>query len=125
MSAARRWLLNRYVLVFGAIAVVVVAWNLYVATHDDGHIAGVVVGPDGRPVAGATVTLRERTLTTLEPRATVRTGARGEFLLSGQRVHHFVLEAQKEGVGASPRTAFRLYFRGQNFTLPVPLRLAG
>ncbi len=125
MSAARRWLLNRYVVVFGTIAAVIFSWNVYVATHDDGRIAGMVVGPDGRPVPGATVTLRERTLTTLEPRATVRTGERGEFLLTGQRVHHFVLEAQKEGVGASPRTAFRLYFRGQNFTLPVPLRLGG
>jgi hypothetical protein len=125
VSAARRWLLNRYVVVFGAIAVFTFAWNVYVATHDDGRIAGVVVGRDGQPVAGATVTLRERTLTTLEPRATVRTGERGEFLLTGQRVHHFVLEAQKEGVGVSPRTAFRLYFRGQNFTLPVPLRLGG
>ena len=125
MSAGRRWLLNRYVVVFGAIAVVTIAWNLYVATHSDGRIAGVVLGPDGRPVAGATVTLRERTLTTLEPRATSVTGERGEFVLTGQRVHHFVLEAEKEGVGASPRSTFRLYFRGQNFTLPVPLRLAG
>ena len=53
MSAARRWLLNRYVVVFGTIAAVVCAWNLYVATHDDGRIAGVVVGPDGIRRGGA------------------------------------------------------------------------
>lgn len=116
-------LLNRYAVVFGAIAVGIIAWNLYVATHDDGRIAGRVVGPDGRAVAGATVTLREKTLTTLEPRASAETDDAGEFAFTGQRVHHFVLEATKTGVGKSERTAYRLAFRGQNLSLPEPLRL--
>ena len=121
----RALVLNRYVVVLVAIALVTITWNLYVATHRDGRIAGVVVGPDGRPVAGAIVTLRERTLTTLEPRATTETDAGGAFVFTDQRLHHFVLEARKDGVGASPRAIFRLYFRGQGFMLPAPLRLAG
>ncbi len=116
-------LLNRYTVVLGAIAVAVIAWNLYVATHDDGRIAGRVVGPDGRAVGGATVTLREKTLTTLEPRATVQTDDAGGFAFTGQRIHHFVLEAAKSGVGKSERTAYRLAFRGQDFSLSEPLRL--
>ena len=73
----RRALGNRYVVVFGLIAAVAAAWSLYVARHDQGLVQGRVVGPDGRPVVAATVTLFERTLTTLEPRATVHTGPDG------------------------------------------------
>ena len=121
---AARLLANRYVVVLGVLAVVTAAWNGYVALHDDGVIAGRVVAvADGRPVPGATVTLYERTLTTLEPRAATATGADGEFRFTGQRFHHFALEAKKEGVGQAPRTAHRLYFRGQNVTLSDPLTL--
>lgn len=119
----RRILLNRYTIVFGAIAAFAIAWNLYVATHSDGRVAGQVVGPDGRAVAGATVILREKTLTTLEPRATAETDGGGRFTFTGQRAHHFVLEASKDGAGHSERTAYRLAFRGQNLTILEPLRL--
>ncbi|MGH7334031.1 MAG: carboxypeptidase-like regulatory domain-containing protein [Candidatus Rokuibacteriota bacterium] len=116
-------LLNRYTIVLGSIAVLVIAWNLYVATHNQGHISGRVVGPDGQGVAGATVTLREKTLTTLEPRAAAQTDGAGAFVFAGQRVHHVVLEAAKDGLGKSERTAYRLAFRGQNLALTDPLRL--
>jgi len=69
------------------------------------------------------VTLFERTLTTLEPRATVQTGPDGGFRFAGQRAHHLAVEARKEGIGRSPRTAVRLYFRGQDLVLPAPLQL--
>ena len=109
----RGLLLNRYTVVLGAIAVIAIAWNLYVATHNDGRIAGRVVGPDGQAVAGATVTLRERTLTTLEPRATVETDGAGGFAFTGQRIHHFVLEAAKSGVGKSERPPIGWRFAGR------------
>ena len=115
---------NRYVVVLGTLALLTAAWNAYVALHDDGLILGRVVGPDGRPVPGATVRLQERTLTTLEPRATAVTGPAGEFRFTRHRLHHLVLEAAKDGVGRSPRVPVRLYFRGQNHTLLAPLRLA-
>jgi hypothetical protein len=118
-----RWLRSRYVVVLGALAILTGAWNAYVASHDDGVVAGRVVGPDGRPVAGARVTFQERTLTTLEPRATAETDAAGEFRFAAQPAHHFVLVADKPGVGATPRRAFRRYFRGQNLVLREPLRL--
>ncbi len=37
--------------------------------------------------------------------------------------HHLAVEARKEGIGRSPRTAVRLYFRGQDLVLPAPLQL--
>jgi hypothetical protein len=121
----RRVLANRYVVVFGLLVVVTVAWNVYVSLHNDGLVTGRVVGADGAPVGGATVTLYEQTLTTLEPRATAVTGEDGRFHFDGQRAHHFVLVAAKNGAGASPRLAHRRYFRGQNVALSGALRLAG
>ena len=123
MNAGACFMRNRYVVVFGALALATAGWNGYVALHDNGRIAGRVVAADGRPVAGATVSLYERTLTTLEPRATTTTEVDGAFLFTGQRLHHFVLEARKTGVGVAPRSAHRLYFQGQDVTLPAPLAL--
>ena len=120
----RRLLGNRYALVFGLIAVGTAAWNLYVIRHDQGRVEGRVLDAGGRPAAGATVALYERTLTTLEPRATAETDSKGRFHFSGQPAHHFVLEAKKPGDGQSPRTSVRRYFRGQNLVLAEPLRLA-
>jgi hypothetical protein len=119
----RRLLRNRYAVVLGLLALAVGAWNAYVAAHDDGIVEGRVVGPDGAPVAGVTVTLRERTLTTLEPRATTRTGRDGSFRFAGQRGHHIELEAAREGGSPSLRVVYRLAFRGQNLRLAGPLRL--
>jgi protocatechuate 3,4-dioxygenase beta subunit len=118
MIHAGRLLRNRYVVVFGSLVLVTAAWNAYVALHNDGIVAGRVVTTDGRPVPGATVALYERTLTTLEPRASATTGDDGRFLFKGLKAHHLVLEARKDGAGTAPRTAYRLYFRGQNVTLP-------
>ncbi len=67
--------------------------------------------------------LQEQTLTTLEPRATTVTDADGQFRFTGQPAHHFVLVAEKPGVGATPRLPYRRYFRGQNLVLREPLRL--
>jgi hypothetical protein len=108
--------------VLGLLALGAIGWNAYVALHDDGVVEGRVVRPDGRPVAGARVTLSERTLTTLEPRATVDTDADGVFRFAGQSAHHFALEARKDG-DVAPRTLHRRWFRGQNLRLPEPLRL--
>jgi len=120
----RRILGNRYAIAFGLLAMCTAAWNLYVIRHNQGWVEGRVVDAAGRPAPGATVALFERTLTTLEPRATTETDASGRFEFRNQPAHHFVLEARKAGDGRSPRTSFRRYFRGQNLVLAEPLRLA-
>ena len=121
--AWRPWLLNRVTVTFGLIAILVLGWNLYVLAHDDGILTGVVVGPDGRPVAGAEVVLSERTLVSLEPIARTLTGADGSFRFEKHDRHRLVLTASKEGVGESGRLEVRLYFRNQNRQLDEPLRL--
>ncbi len=114
---------NRYTITFGAIALLVGLWNLYVALHDGGLITGRVVGPDNRPVEGATVVLSERTLLVSAVRAQATSDATGAFRFSGHRLYHIYLEARKEGVGRTPPREIRLYFRGQNLVLRQPLRL--
>ena len=114
---------NRYVAVLGALSLVVAAWNGYVAAHAHGRLEGRVVGPDGQPVPGARVSFLERTLTTLEPRASVLTDQDGVFRFAAQPAHHFALEARKDGVGRVPRTLHRRWFRGQDLRLDAPLRL--
>lgn len=115
--------LNRYIITFGAIAIIVALWNLYVAFNNDGIITGRVVGPDNRPVEGATVTLFQKTLYIAEPRDKTTTGKNGAFLFTGHASYKLWLEAIKKGLGKSPKEEHRLYFRNQNLNLSTPLRL--
>lgn len=119
----RALLLNRYIVTFGSIAAVTLAWNLYIAMNDDGIIRGRVVDADGRPVAGASVVLSERTLLVTAPRDRVTTDADGRFTFTGHRFHRIWLEAAKPGVGSHPQTEYRMYFKGQNIVLDDPIRL--
>lgn len=120
-----RWsfLLNRYIVTFGTVAVVTIAWNIFIAFNDDGIIRGEVVDPRGRPVADATVVLSERSLLVTSPRDRATTDAYGEFVFTGHTFHRVWLAASKKGVGRYPQTEYRMYFKGQNMTLDEPLRL--
>jgi Carboxypeptidase regulatory-like domain len=120
----RPWLINRVTITFGVIAIVVVLWNIYVAWHDDGILAGTVVDPDGRPVSGADVVLSERTIVSLEPIAETVTDDAGRFQFTRHDRHRLVLSASKPEVGNSGRLEVRLYFRNQNLELAEPLELA-
>ena len=120
-----RLLLNRFVLVPGAIAAAILAWNIYVATHDNGIVEGLVVDPKGEPVAGASVALWVLNFTTYVEHAHTRTGADGRFRFDGNASHNIQLAAEKAGVGRSARVPVRLYFKAQDATLSEPLRLAG
>jgi protocatechuate 3,4-dioxygenase beta subunit len=117
------FLVNRYVITFGGIAVLAAAWNLYVAFNDDGILAGQVVGPDGRPVPGVTVELAEKGFLIAAPKGRTTTDVDGRFRFTGHKLYRLQLEAHKEGVGRMQAKEFRLYFKGQNMTLHEPLRL--
>ncbi len=123
MKLLRALLLNRVTVTFGAIAAVVLGWNLYVAANDDGILGGRVVTPDGRPARGAEVVLAERTLVSLTPIAIVRADPDGAFEFGKHDRHHVVLTASLDGVGKTKRREVRLYFRNQNRRLARPLRL--
>ena len=118
-----RFLLNRYIVTFGSIAIVAGLWNIYVAANDDGIVRGRVVDAQGHPVAGAEVVLSERNLAVTLPRDRVTTDADGGFLFTGHTYHRIWLEAAKPGVGSYPQTEYRMYFKGQNMNLRNPLRL--
>ncbi|WP_316976853.1 carboxypeptidase-like regulatory domain-containing protein [Shumkonia mesophila] len=120
----RAFLLNRYIVTFGSVAAVALAWNLYIAMNDDGIIRGRVVDADGHLVAGATVVLSERTLLVTAPRDRVTTDADGRFTFTGHRFHRIWLEAGKRGVGTYQQTEYRMYFKGQNIVVKNPLQLA-
>jgi hypothetical protein len=117
--------LNRFVLVPGAIVVAIVLWNLYVATHDHGLVTGRVVDAAGKPVPGATVSLWTYNFTTYEQKAEVKTDAEGVFRFTDNPSHRIQLGAEKAGVGRSQRIPVFLYFRSQDTTLDTPLRLSG
>ncbi len=114
---------HRFVAVPLAIAVVVAVWNAYVAAHDDGIVRGEVVGPDGRPVAGATVTMMEQNFTTNSDRGKTLTRDDGSFEFTDNRSHNIQLRAEKPGVGRSDLVVVRLYFQAQNVSLHEPLRI--
>ena len=119
----RAWIFNRFVITFGGFAVLVVVWNIYISFNNDGRISGAVIGPDGAPVAGATVTLSERTLLVARPLGSVTTDSAGRFTFTDHDLHRLYLEAEKNDVGRAGPREFRLYFKGQNMTLDAPLQL--
>ena len=120
----RRLLLNRFVVVPGVIAALVLAWNAYVSTHDHGRVSGRVVDASGQPVAGATVVLWVLNFTTYVEKTRTTTDAQGRFLISDNDSHNIRLDAEKPGVGRSPRVPVRLYFRAEDIDLPQPLVLS-
>jgi hypothetical protein len=119
----RALLLNRFVLVPGAIVVAIALWNVYVATHNHGIVTGRVLDAEGRPVAGATVALWTFNFTTYEERAQVKTDADGVFRFTDNPSHRIQVGAEKQGVGRSQRVPIFLYFRSQDTVLATPLRL--
>lgn len=123
MEGWKSWLVNRVTITFGLIAVVVVAWNLYVQAHDDGILEGRVIDASGQPVEGAKVVLSERTIVSLAPIAETETDGNGGFRFSGHDRHALVLTVEKPELGQSGRIEVRLYFRNQNRRLRSPVVL--
>ena len=113
---------SRWVIVPAALVLIVAGWNLYVATHDGGTVAGRVLDSAGQPVPGADVVLYARSFLTNDERARTQTGPDGRFRFHGNRDHALQLEAVAPGQGHSPRLTVRLLFRGEDVVAP-PLRL--
>jgi len=121
----RAWLLNRFVLVPAALALIAALWNGYVALHDHGLVTGRVVDAAGRPVAGATVVLWVLEFTTYVEKSRATTGPDGAFTIHDNPSHNIQLAAEKPGVGRSARIPVRLYFRAEDLALREPLVLEG
>jgi hypothetical protein len=118
------WLASRWVLVPGGIAIVALAWNVYVAAHDHGIVEGRVVDASGRAVSGATVMLFERGFVTHQERERKVTDAAGAFRFTDNRSHSIQLEADAPGLGRTDRRIVRLWFAAQDVRLAQPLRFS-
>jgi hypothetical protein len=116
---------SRWVVVPAALALLVLGWNLYVATHAGGIVEGLVVDAQGHRVNGAEVVLYARSFLTNDERARTRTGPDGRFRFTGNENHALQLQAQDAGLGRSERMTVRLLFRGEDIDLGRPLQLAG
>jgi hypothetical protein len=119
------WAMSRWVIAPLAIAVLILAWNGYVALNDGGVVEGRVVDAGGRPVPEATVILLERHFVMHNERQRTRTDGTGRFRFTGNDNHSLQLEAESAGLGRSERRVVRLWFRAQNVSLAEPLKLAG
>ena len=119
----RGWLLNRFTLTFGTIGLVIVLWNVYITQNDDGILSGYVVDTTGQPVAGALVSLAEKSVVSIIPVMETVTDQTGRFQFQGHGQYAPVLSAGKAGVGTTEREHLRLYFRNQNRVLTEPLVL--
>jgi hypothetical protein len=105
------------------LVLILVIWLIHVRLNDDGIITGVVLTESGDPVPGAFVQIREQTLNLVKEPRTVQTDQQGRFEFTDIEMIDFVVSAKLEGVGASERKRYHLYFMGQNFELPEPLVL--
>jgi hypothetical protein len=116
----RRLLLNRFVLVPGAIVVAGLIWNGYVSLHNGGLVEGRVADASGKPVAGADVILLVQNVTTFSEKGRAKTGPDGVFRIADNPSHHVQIFAETPA-GRSERRELRLWFRGQNIVLDEPL----
>jgi hypothetical protein len=119
-SLWRQWLLNRFVLVPGAIVVAGLVWNGYVSLHNSGLIEGRVVDAAGQPVADAEVVLMVQNVTTFSEKGRGRTGPDGIFRITDNASHRVQIFAETPA-RRSERRELRLWFRGQDTVLDQPL----
>lgn len=113
-----RVLAHRFVAVPLALAVVVVAWNVYIAFNNHGIIAGEVRDRTGAPVAGATVTFFERNFVYYEEKQRATTDAQGIYRFTDMKTHIGQLEARTADGRQSGRRQLRLWFRSQDTEVP-------
>ena len=118
------WLVSRWVIVPGAMAITTLGWLAYVSAHDHGIVEGRVVDASGRPVGGASVMLFERGFVTHQERGRSTSSADGTFRFTDNRSHSIQLEAEAPGLGRSERRVVRLWFAAQDVKLAAPLRFA-
>jgi len=111
---SRRVLAHRLVAVPLALAVVVVAWNVYIAFNDHGVIEGMVIDRAGMPVAGATVTFFERNFIYYEEKQRTVTNTQGVYRFTDMKTHIGQLEARTDDGRKSERRQLRLWFRSQD-----------
>ena len=116
----RRLLLNRFVLVPGAIVAAGLLWNAYVSLHNGGVIEGRVTDASGRPVAGAEVIVLVQNVTTFSEKTRAKTGPDGVFRITDNPSHHVQIFAETPS-GRSERRDLRLWFQGQDTVLDQPL----
>lgn len=118
----RQLVFNRFTIVLAALLLLSVGVHAHVSANNDGRISGVVVGPDGEPVADANVTMRKISAESVESEKSTLTDENGRFVFQNQTsVLEFDIYAQKGGVGQSRVQRIHLYFRGEN--TEVELRL--
>ena len=112
---------SRFVIVPAVLAVLIGGWNLYVARHDHGRLAGEVVTASGQPVSDATVILYQQQFTNQIEHARTQTDAMGRFHFGDNNAHLVQLQAQAPDGAQSPRVTVRLWFRAQDRVLSRPL----
>ena len=109
----------------GVIVAAIGGWNVYVAQHAHGLLAGRVVDASGQPVAGAEVVLFEQQFTNQVAQDRTRTDSLGWFRFRENRSHAVQVQAQTPNGQASRRETVRLWFRAQDRVLTRPLVVAG
>ena len=77
----------------------------------------------GGGVANATVIIAEKTLEMLKNQQEITTDGDGYFRFDGVDMVEFIVKAQKSGCAEMKNRSYHLYFKRQNFHLPVPLVL--
>ncbi len=107
-------LANRFVVLPLALAIIVAAWNTYIAFHDDGLITGEVRDSSGAPIPGAAVIFFERNFINYQEKQRVTTDAQGAFRFTDMKVHVGQLEARLPDGRNSERRQLQLWFRAQN-----------
>ena len=111
------WIANRFTITFGSMAVVIFAWNAYVAANNSGELSGVVRDMNGRPVGGAEIILERQNVTLVEEIARTQSDAEGRFSFDDHGEYSLLLSATLEDA-KTKRERVKLLFRNQKAVAP-------
>jgi hypothetical protein len=121
----RGLLVNRFVLVPGAIALAAWGWAIYAGANAGGLVSGMVVRADGGPVAGSLVAISDRNITSnFVERTRARVDESGRFRIDDNRSHMVRVQAIAPDGARSEFRVVRLWFRAQNVDMTEPLTMA-
>lgn len=120
----KRITLSANLIIIVVVTVIVLGIAIWIRVDRTGEVRGTVLYPDGTPAAGVEVRLRERVHNLIGSGIFTYTDEEGRFTFTDLEMIEFIVDAavEAESLRSEP-IRYHLYFKGQDYELPEPIRL--